>query len=232
MFNKITDGLRSLFGREEVDREYDDEIRAYLESAAADKMKSGMSREKALRAARVEFGGSESAKEEARAFGWESVVGNIWQDIRFGLRTMRKNPGFTAVVVLTLALGIGANTAIFSLIDAVMFRSLPVSNASELVLLEWTARHPPETHGYWDSGDCPKNFGPETQSSGCAFSELVYRRIEAAKIFSGTAAYADGGRINFVRNGAAAVVSGQLVSGDFFDTMGGDRRRRSAHRAD
>src|SRR5258707_700446 len=100
--------------------------------AAEEKMKDGMSRKEALRAVRLERGSLEVSKEIVRSGGWESFVETCWQDLRFGLRMLRKSPGFTAVAVLTLALGIGANSAIFTLIDVAMLKSLPVMNPSQL----------------------------------------------------------------------------------------------------
>src|SRR6202046_863472 len=145
----------------------------------------------------------------------------LLQDLKYGLRMLAKSPGFTAVAVLTLALGIGANTAIFSLIDAVMLRSLPVEDPSGLVVVKWSARKAPEIRGYMSAGDCPTDlrFG-QPNPSGCSLSEPMFREMEQAKVFSGVAAFANAGRLDLAGNGPASVISGQVVSGDFFRTLG------------
>ena len=94
-----------------------------------------MTSEAATRAARLKLGSAESVKDSVRDVGWESTVESVWQDVRYALRSLRKSPGFTAATTLTLALGIGATTAIFSLLDAVILKSLPVRNPEELVLV-------------------------------------------------------------------------------------------------
>src|SRR5689334_11469405 len=135
LFRNFATGLRSLFRKSQVDRELSEELGAYLEMEAAEKIKQGMSRKEAVRTVRLERGSLELTKEVVRSGGWESVIETCWQDGRFAGRTLRRSPGFTAVVVLTLALGIGANTAIFTLIDTVMLKSLPVANPKQLYRL-------------------------------------------------------------------------------------------------
>jgi predicted permease len=132
LLQNIAGGLRSLLRRERVESELDEELRGFLEMAAEEKMKSGSSREEALRAVRLERGSLGLTKEAVRTSGWESFLETLWQDLLFAARLLRKSPGFTSVAVVTLALGIGANAAIFELLDAVRLRSLPVRDPGQL----------------------------------------------------------------------------------------------------
>jgi predicted permease len=140
IFSIIRNFLFLVFRRERVEHEMEEELRSHLRNRADDLERRGLSRAEAERQARVEFGGYQRYKEECREALATRLVGELFGDLRYGMRQLRRSPGFAAAAVLTLALGIGANTAIFTLTYAVILKSLPVPNPGELV--RYTFREP------------------------------------------------------------------------------------------
>ncbi len=123
---------RNVFRKERTDRDLEQEVRGYFELVAEEKARSGMGREEALQEARRELGGIELVKENVRDVRVGISADNLLQDLRYGLRMLSRNPGFAATAILTLALGIGATTATFSVLDAVVFKPLPFPNTDRL----------------------------------------------------------------------------------------------------
>ncbi len=202
-----------LFHREQIERELDDEVRAYFEILVDRYMARGLSRQQAMRAARLKFEGPEQVKEKVREERMGMAMETTARDVRYAWRTLRKNPAFTLVAVLTLGLGIGANTAIFSLIDAVMLRLLPVQHPEQLVLLT----DPSES-----------GVGVDSTEHGVR-SILSYPEFEQLRlhnsVFSGMlAAQSDVSDLDVFPgvNPAAQSVKAhtELVSGNFFHLLG------------
>src|SRR5215469_600526 len=135
LWRQVTRGLRGLLRRSERDREIDDEVQHYFEEMTAAYRAQGLSDEDARRVARHECGNLHTAKEHVRTYGWENTVRTFVADLRFASRQLRRNPSFTAISVVTLGLGIGASTAIFSAIDPILFKPLPYPHPGRILML-------------------------------------------------------------------------------------------------
>jgi predicted permease len=205
MLRNIASGLRSLFRKKRVSKELDEELNGFIEMAAEEKVKQGLSPREALRAVHLERGNLEVTKESVRSAGWEFLLEALWQDFRYAGRQLRTNPLFTAAALLSLALGIGANTAIFQLIDAVRLRTLPVKNPQEIARVaidhrgggsgNFSSRYPDVTFAMWE----------QIRKQQQGFSEVF---AWGPNVFN----IAPGGEVHNVQ--------GLWVSGEFFETLG------------
>jgi putative ABC transport system permease protein len=201
LLRSLSNGLRSLFGKERVEGELDEELRGFLEMAAEEKMKQGVSRKDALRAVRLERGNLEITKEIIRAARWESFLETLWQDLRFAARTLGKSPGFTAVAVLTLALGIGANTAVFTVVNGVLLRPMPFPEADRLFLVSLAPRGGPFE---WQPGISDRDY-------------LAFRDQDQA--FENLASFTKGTTANLTGSGDPVQIPVAYVTTQFFATL-------------
>jgi predicted permease len=135
LLKRLIAGIAPLLRGRRAEQELDDELRAYLDASSAEKIRAGMSPEAARRAARAEMGSLEAIKDHTRDVGWETTLESVWRDLQYAVRMLRHAPVFSAVAILTLALGIGANVGVFTLVDAVLFRPLPFHEPDRLVMI-------------------------------------------------------------------------------------------------
>jgi hypothetical protein len=151
MLNDLRFRLRALLHRNVVESELDQELRFHFEHEVEKHIRAGMTAEEARRLTRLTFGGHEQVKEDCRAARGTDLFETLFQDIQYGLRIHRKGPSFFVIAALTLALGIGASTAVFSLVNTILLKSSPYPNAGR-VMVPW--RMPP-TGSAWETGNFP-----------------------------------------------------------------------------
>src|SRR5215467_13286525 len=193
--------VRALFWRKSVETELDDELRFHLERQVEKYVQSGLSREEAQGRARVELGGVELTKEECRDARGVNFFETVLQDLRYGVRTLSKNTGFTAVAVLTLALGIGVNTAVFTVVNGVLLRPMPFPEPDRLVLVSLTP------HG-----------GPFDWEPGVADSDyLAFREQDQA--FERITTFTYRATANLTGAGDPVQIPVAYVTSDFFPTL-------------
>ena len=194
----LTLRLRSLFWRAEADHELDDELRDHLERKTTEYMAEGMTHEQAWRRARLDLGGVEQTKEKCRDARRVSYIQDLLQDVSFGLRMLRNSPIFALVAILTLALGIGANTAIFSVVHGVLLRPLPFPKQDQLMML-------------WEKN----KEGTRSNTSWATFMD--WKRLNHS--FTGIAAVSFWSP-TFIGTHDAETLTGFRVSPEFFELMG------------
>ncbi len=203
MLSRMISFLRSIFARQQNDRDLDDEVRSYAELLAREKIREGLRPEEAHRSARIELGGVEQIKEQVRDGRPGAWLEALLQDLRYGARMLRKNPGFTSIAVLTLALGIGASTAVFSLFNTILLKPLPYSDAEKIVMPVRLA--PPSL-----------NLGYEEINWGLPESQIL---IQQSKAFQSVGVFKNDS-FNLTGAGEPALLDGIRVSAGFFPTMG------------
>lgn len=210
-WNRLIAGLKALIAKREKRGELEEELRAYVEEAAREKMRSGIPEREAWRRARAEMGSIETVKTQVSAVGWDSWLESAIWDVRYGMRQLFRSPGFTAVALLTLALGIGANTAVFTLVYGVVLKQLPISHPEQLYRVgegefyccEWGG-----LQGSWGTFDY--QFYTHLRDTDDSFEQLA--------AFSGSTPTFNA-RLPQSAEGAQTV-NGEYVSGNYFATLG------------
>jgi len=199
----------------ELDAQVDEELRFHVESYAEDLTRGGMPREEAMRRAKAEVGSVAAVRENARQAWGTRWLDELRGDLRYALRMMAKSPGFAAVAVGSLALGIGANTAIFSIAKHVLLDRLDVPHADELRLLMWTSKRPSAVHSVW--GDWNQGHAGVYSTS---FSYPVYEELRKEnRGLEDLFAFKDAGRMDVTIDGQAEVTQLELVSGNYYQQM-------------
>ena len=207
--------LKARFAQDKANREFDDELQAHLQLLTEQYLRQGMPAEDAYLAARRQFGNSSLVRErhrEARSF---LSLSSFWQDVRFGARQLARNPVFTVIAVSSLALGIGANTAIFSAAKRVLLDTLPVSNPHELRLLTWVSGHQQPVPQVW--GDV---WSTDSGLASNAFSYAVFEQMrKTTDVFRDLIGFKDI-KMTASVDRHPELVGGELVSGGAFDALG------------
>jgi predicted permease len=197
MLRDLVFRIRALARRQNVEAELDDELRAHFAHAVEKYVKQGASREEAVRRARLALGGVEQIKEECREARGTQLLEMILQDIRYSLRMLRKTPGFTAIALIILAVGIGSNAAVFSLIDALLLRSLAVPQPQELAHI---------------------TFGPPTDTRGPLSGPMFDRLRERQSAFTDIFAWTNSPMV-WTENGVAWPITAAYATGSAFPTL-------------
>jgi len=216
--SRLKSALRWLFLRKKVEHELDDDIQSFVELSAAEKINDGMTADEARRLTMLELGGTEQIKERIRTQHWGIFIDELRQDLRYAFRTLGKNKGWTAVMGLSLALGIGADTVVFSEINSLLLTKLAAARPDELVKLEWAGANDMVTN--------LADYGPTIKDSSgqgirSAFSYALFKQFQADnQTLNGLFAEVPFGELTVVAGGQAERASSLFVSGNYYEVLG------------
>ncbi len=213
---RLRSWLRASFHRSRLEDEMGEEVRFHIEQYAEDLVRNGLSPEKGRQRARAEFGVIEARKDECREALGLRLFDDLRADCRYTSRMLRQSPAFTIVAILSLALGIGANTAIFSLMEAVLWKSIPVRNPEQLRLLSWASGPKTVMSSSWGDRHRTPTGVSSTGFSYAAFREMQRQTAGAQAVF----AFKASDRMTAVIDGHAELITSELVSGNFYDSAG------------
>jgi len=211
---RLLAGLRAFLHWRREHRELDEELEAYLEADVAARMRAGASQSDALREARIKMGSRAAIAECVREVGWEAAAEDVWQDVRHACRLLRRSPAISALAVLTLALGIGANTAVFSVVNALLLRALPVDEPQTLAMLSTRAAVEQGFPAGW--------IYP--------LWEQIHLRSDAVDDALAWTIFPQ--RLDLAQGGEVEPADGLFVSGNFFQALGVPTTRGRAFRDD
>jgi predicted permease len=206
IIRRFVHGIRDLVRRDANDRELGDELDAFQDASIAHKMRAGMSYDEARRAARLELGSGASVKDRVRDVSWESTIESVCRDLKYGSRALAKSRGFTAAAVITLGLGIGVATAVFSVVNAVLVEPLPYKDSNQLVRI--VERAAPRIAG-----------GPLLRRTGMRWSEMTEWRMRATTLSDLAITVSPPITLMPTSDGSARL-SGALVSANVFSMLG------------
>jgi predicted permease len=213
---RLRSWLRASFHRSRVETDMDRELRFHMERYAEDLVRTGLSPAEAQRRARAEFGAVEARKDECREALGLRLIDDLLADFRYALRMLRDSPAFTIVAVVSLALGIGANTAIFTLMEAALWKTIPVKNPEQLRLLSWVSGPKPAMDSSWGQWTQTPSTASSTSFSYAALRGMQQHDESVRNLF----AFKPAGRIVAVIDGHAELVGSELVSGNFYEATG------------
>ena len=209
--------VRALLRHGRAEDDLEEELRFHMEMEARKQRQQGMTDGEARRAALVHFGGAEQVREECRDVRGLTLLENLARDVRYGVRVLRKTPAFTTIAVLSLAIGIGANTAVFSLLDTILLRMLPVRNPEQLVVAKWGAHADLTLSATWATGG-DDGHGGWTRN---VFSWAIFTDLRArSRSLTDVMGFSPLGPVNVAVGNQAISTGAMVISGNYFQTLG------------